>query len=249
MTLDELIACLDLTSLGEDDTTATIDDLIARSIAPIPRSGTGRGPDAPATAAICVWPRFVPYARAALARRGSAVRLATVVAFPSGQATAQERADEIASVLAAGADEIDMVLAADALEESGRACEELQAARVAAGSHLLKVIIETGRLETDARIQAATHLAIESGADFVKSSTGKGYPGVTPEAARSMCTAVASASAAASPAGPPVGVKFSGGIRDMALALSLAGIVEEVLGTQWLTPTRFRIGASQVPAT
>jgi len=247
MTPSELIACIDLTYLQEAEPTddhpdSTVDAAIAQAIVDLCAIAEDPGPGTPGVAAVCVWPHLVARTRAELTRRGSSVRLATVVAFPSGEATPQERVDEIGSVLAVGADEIDMVLAADALEEPGRAGEELQAARAAAGSHVLKVIIETGRLETGDAIQAATRLAIDGGADFVKSSTGKGWPGINLRAARAMCAEIA-----ADAPGQPVGIKFSGGIRTLAFAQELADIVEEDLGPEWLQPDRLRFGTSCQP--
>jgi len=237
----DLIACVDLTALGEDQRADALDELCDLAIDP--------GPGLPPVAAVCVWPRFVPSARARLALSPSAgVRVATVVSFPTGIASPAERAREVKEALAAGADEIDMVLAPDALENPTRAMGELVAARHAAGAHTLKVIIETGRLAAPDRIRAATRLVMDAGADFVKSSTGRGFPGVTADAARAMCSEIAEHRP--EDAGRErrlVGLKFSGGIRDIVFASELADIVEEILGTAWLTPEYLRIGASRLP--
>jgi len=223
------LRCLDLTDLTEICTDAAIDALCARAT-------DERGP----VAAVCVWPQFVSRARQAL--RGSPVRLATVVNFPAGGEDAGRVADDTLEALGDGANEIDLVLPYEALRrgDADAAREMVEAVRdVVDGANLLKVILETGVLADPALIEAASRLAIDAGADFIKTSTGKTPVSATPEAARIMLEAIKAS-------GRPVGLKPSGGIRTLEDAALYIDLADRVMGPGWATPRTFRIGASSV---
>ncbi len=225
-----VLRCLDLTSVEDGDTPERIEALCARAIEP--------APGFPSVAAVCVLPEFVRLAHELVA--GTSVRVACATgAFPSGVLSADRRVAEIRAAVDAGADEIDTVLdhAALARGDDDEVCEQMLASRKACGRTTMKVILETGALPDGASIRRAVMFAIEVGADFVKSSTGKAAPSVTPEACRAMCESIRDSDR-------PVGVKLSGGVRTTNQALGYLSIVEEVLGYEWLTPDRFRIGAS-----
>ncbi len=223
------LRCLDLTDLTETCTDAAIDTLCARAM-------VERGP----VAAVCVWPQFVSRARQAL--RGSPVRLATVVNFPAGGEDAGRVADDTLEALGDGADEVDLVLPYKALQrgDTDTAREMIEAVRdVVDGDRLLKVILETGMLAEPALIATASRLAIEAGADFIKTSTGKTPVSATPEAARIMLEAIKAS-------GRPVGLKPSGGIRTLEDAALYIDLGDRVMGPGWVTPRTFRIGASSL---
>jgi deoxyribose-phosphate aldolase len=231
---------MDLTSLSGDESPADIAALCDRAVRPDPGD-----PTAPSVAAICVYPRFLGAARERLSQTD--VRLAAVAGgYPSGVATIEERVEEIERALADGAQEIDTVLdrmALGAAEGEPAALEQLRASRRAAGEATLKVILETGALDSPDLIREAAELAIDAGADFLKTSTGKIGLGASPGAAREMMIAVREAFTASRRA---VGVKVAGGIRSVEQALGYIEIAREVLGEEWLDPERFRIGASSL---
>lgn len=221
-----LVPLLDLTSLGEDDAPAKIDALCARA-----RAGV-------LPAAVCVYPEHVTTARRALA--GTTVKIATVVNFPDGSSDAARVEREIRRALAAGADEIDAVLPWTAFCQGDIAATRAvaEAARRACGTgHVLKLILETGELGTPARIRAAAELGIESGVDFLKTSTGKVKANATPEAAAILLDAIAAH-------GGRCGFKAAGGIRRLEDAAAYLQLARERLGEGWITPVHFRIGAS-----
>jgi deoxyribose-phosphate aldolase len=220
------LALLDLTTLEPGDTDDTVRALCGRAVTPA-------GP----VAAVCIWPRSVRAAKAALA--GSPVRVATVVNFPAGGTDAGAAAAETRAAVADGADEIDMVLPYTAFAAGDRAAAEavLRAVREACLGRTLKVILETGLLPDAATVRAAADLAVAGGADFLKTSTGKAKPAATPEAARILCEAAAAA-------GGRVGVKPAGGIRDLDAAVAYLAIADEVCGAGWARPATFRFGAS-----
>lgn len=219
------LGLLDLTELGDTATTDDVDRLCARALTP-------HGP----VAAVCVWPRHVARARAALA--GTGIRVATVVNFPRGDDPIDEVEALTRAALADGADEIDLVLPYRALL-AGRA-DAASAMVVAVRScvpGVLKVILETGELPDEATIDRAARLAIRSGADFVKTSTGK-----TPVSATLAATAVMLA--AIRDLDPMVGLKPSGGIRTVADAAAYLAQADEMMGPTWVSKATFRFGAS-----
>jgi deoxyribose-phosphate aldolase len=234
------VRCLDLTALEGDETKEQVVELCERAIRPDPED-----PSIPSVAAVVLYPSMVSVAANELG--GSGVRVASVAGFPSAEGPLEERLAEIRRAVADGADEIDIVLNRP-LFTSGRteeAGEEIRLAGEAAGSSSLKVILETGELETPERIRDAARLAMEAGADFIKTSTGKVATGATPGAARVM---MESARDFHRQTGTAVGIKVSGGVRTTEQAMAYLGQVEATLGADWLTPERFRIGASALLA-
>jgi deoxyribose-phosphate aldolase len=167
------------------------------------------------------------------------VRIATVVNFPSGEEAMKDVVRQTSIALDDGADEIDVVMPYRSLlaGDTDAVVALLDAVRNAAGDALLKVILETGELVEPDAIRAAASLAIDHGADFVKTSTGKTRVSATPGAVRTMLEVVVSS-------GRPVGVKPSGGIRTFDDAVRYVSIADEVMGAGWTTPATFRFGAS-----
>ena len=221
-----LVPLLDLTSLGEDDTPGKIDALCRRA----------RGGLLPA--ALCIYPEHVTTARRALA--GTAVKIATVVNFPDGGSDAARVDREIRRALGAGADEIDAVLpwAAFCRGDIAAARAVVDAARHACGDgRVLKLILETGELATPERIRAAAELGIESGVDFLKTSTGKAKVNATPQAATILLDAIAAH-------GGRCGIKCAGGIRRIEDAATYLQLARERMGEAWIVPAHFRVGAS-----
>lgn len=225
-TARRVIPVLDLTNLEDG-----CDEAAARALCE--KAKTRFGP----VAAVCLWPRFVPLAKVLLA--ASDVRVATVANFPDGAPDGAAAAHEIGEAVAAGADEVDVVYPF-AAQEAGAAL--VRACRKAAGRKLLKVILETGRLGGAAAIRRAAETAIDAGADFVKTSTGKREPGATPEAARAICEAILASRAQRRWAG----LKVSGGVRSLADANAYIALAEGMLGPEFIGPGTFRIGASKL---
>ncbi len=237
--IDLAIRMVDLTTLEGADTPGKVRALCAKGRRPDPSD-----PDCPSVAAICVYPAMVP--TAALALRGTGIHLASVAtAFPSGQAPLSVKLADTHEAVAAGADEIDMVLnRGDFL--SGRylaAFEEIVAVKEACGDAHLKVILETGELATYDNVRRASWLAMLAGADFIKTSTGKVNPAATLPVTLVMLEAVRDFRTAT---GRTVGVKPAGGIRTTKDALRYLVLVNETVGDDWLHPDRFRFGASSL---
>lgn len=189
-------------------------------------------------AAVCVWPRFVAHARRLLA--GTGIGIATVVNFPSGEDDSLDIVSLVERSLNDGADDIDLVLPyrdflAGRIDRVTAVLDAVRAA-VPPTAHL-KVILETGELENPDVIAAAARLAIDRGADFVKTSTGKTTVSATPQAVRAMLQEIARSAR-------PVGLKPSGGIRTLDDAIVYLDLADEVMGTGWTTGSTFRFGAS-----
>jgi len=222
---------LDLTNLDESCDEGAIETLCRRARTPA-------GP----VAAVCVYAKFVAQAKSLLTH--SMVRVATVANFPAGAADPEGAAAEAKAAIGAGADEVDVVFpyAAFLAGNETVARELVRACRAAARPKLLKVILETGKLGDAAAIRRAATLAIEAGADFVKSSTGKTEPGATLPAAAAMLDAIA----AARPRRLWAGLKVSGGIRTLSEATGYMALAEQKLGPEFLSPATFRIGASRL---
>ena len=226
------IGLLDLTSLNDDDTPETIARLCERAQSPA-------GP----VAAVCVWPRFVSQARGAL--RG--VRVATVVNFPHGDAEPDRVHAACGAALAAGADEIDVVMPYRAYlaGEHAAALEVLEViVGASAGQAKVKAILETGALQDPAIILRASRDAIAAGVDFLKTSTGKIGVSATLEACIPMLQAIRDHARHAGDGGHEIGLKPSGGIRTTADAASYLALADAVMGAGWATPATFRFGAS-----
>lgn len=223
------LRCLDLTSLNDADTAADIAALCQRAQTPYGN-----------VAAVCVWPRFVAQARSLLP---PSVRVAAVANFPEGALDLARAVADVQQIVASGGDEVDVVLPyrtlMDGTPNSAQACADFLAqVRTACGPLTLKVIIESGVLQSPALIAHATQLAIAAGADFVKTSTGKTPVSATLDAAAVMLRAIADSGSTT------VGFKASGGIRTVHDAQPYLALVAELLGTNALTPQRFRLGAS-----
>ncbi len=233
-----LYSCIDLTSLNTEDSKESIWKFVEKV-----NDFEGSRADVNNVAAICVFPNFVETVKEALT---ADVKIAAVTAgFPSSQTFIEIKVAETSLAVADGADEIDIVLNAgnffdNDLEE---VCIEIEEIKSACRDAHLKVILETGLLKTASDIKKAALLSMYSGADFIKTSTGKIYPGASPEAAYVMCEAIKEYHALHN---RKVGLKVSGGIRTAEDALKYYTIVKEVLGTEWLTPEYFRIGASSL---
>ncbi len=235
--IDLAIRMVDLTTLEGADTAGKVRTLCAKARHPDPTD-----PGCPAVAAVCVYPAMVPVAAAGL--RGSGVHLASVAtAFPSGQSPLPIRLEETRQAVAAGADEIDMVINRGAFLAGGyqRVFEEIVAVKQACGAAHLKVILETGELVTYDNVRRASWLAMLAGADFIKTSTGKVTPAATLPVTLVMVEAVRDFRDAT---GRQVGVKPAGGIRASKEAIAYLVMVNETAGEDWLHPDWFRFGAS-----
>ncbi len=219
------LACLDLTSLNDSETAAEIEALCRRA--------TGRfGP----TAAVCVWPRRAALARSLLPPQ---VAVAAVANFPDGGSDVERALRDTGQIVEAGAQEVDVVLP---YRDLAAAPALLAAVRRACAGLTLKVILETGELREESLIRHACRMALDAGADFLKTSTGKTPVSATPAAARVLLQAIADDAAARS----RVGFKPAGGIRTVADAGVHIALVQEILGPAAVHPARFRIGASSL---
>ena len=235
--LDLAIRMVDLTTLEGMDTPGKVRALCSKARRPDPAD-----PSCPHTAAVCVYGDMVAIAKDAL--RGSSVKVAAVAtAFPSGRASRTVRLTDTAEAAAAGADEIDMVIDRGAFL-AGRyleVFEDIAAVREACGEAHLKVIFETGELQTYDNVRRASWLAMLAGAHFIKTSTGKIQPAATLPVTLVMVEAVRDFRLAT---GHQVGVKPAGGIRSSKDAIKYLVMVNEIAGPDWLTPDWFRFGAS-----
>jgi deoxyribose-phosphate aldolase len=237
--LDTAIKMIDLTTLEGADTPGKVRAMCAKARRPDPDD-----PAVPPVAAVCVYPDLAGVARQAVA--GSGVLVASVAtAFPSGRASMEVKLADVRSALNAGADEIDMVIDRGAFLSGryGEVYEEIRQVREACGDAHLKVILETGELATLDNVSRAAWLAMLAGADFVKTSTGKVSPASTLPVALVLLTSVRDF---ADTTGRQVGVKVAGGIRTAKDAIRYLVVVNETAGPDWLTPARFRIGASSL---
>ncbi|HEX4813416.1 MAG TPA: deoxyribose-phosphate aldolase [Nonomuraea sp.] len=238
--IDLAISMVDLTTLEGADTAGKVRAMCTKAVRP-----GGDAPDvAPHVAAVCVYPDLV--AVAAEAVRGSGVKVASVAtAFPSGRSSLEVKVSETALAVAAGADEIDMVIDRGAFLSGDylKVHEEIVAVKAACGAAHLKVILETGELATYDNVRRASWLAMLAGADFIKTSTGKVSPAATLPVTLIMLEAVRDFRAAT---GRQVGVKPAGGIRTTKDAIKNLVLVNETAGEDWLTPEWFRLGASSL---
>ncbi|WP_154325334.1 deoxyribose-phosphate aldolase [[Pantoea] beijingensis] len=228
---------MDLTTLNDDDTAEKVIALCHQAKSP-----------AGSTAAICIYPRFIPIARKTLAEQGTPdIRIATVTNFPHGNDDIDIAVAETRAAIAYGADEVDVVfpyrtlIAGDTQTgfELVKACK----AACAEANVLLKVIIETGELQKAELIRQASEIAIDAGADFIKTSTGKVSVNATPEVAEIMMRVIRDKGVKAN-----VGFKPAGGVRtaeDAAIYLKLA---DDILGSDWADARHFRFGASSLLA-
>ena len=233
--MDNLLRFTDLTSLRAEDTPESVAAWAAAAVAD-PMN---------LPAALCVWPSAVEAAAVAVGE--APVALAAVCGgFPSGQTYMEVKLLEAALAVENGADELDTVVDLGAVLSSNfeQAAAEIAALKEEVGDEaLLKVILEVGVLQSDELIYKTALMAMEAGADFIKTSTGKAAVGATPEAARTMCRAIADYY---KKTGRRVGFKAAGGIRTAEQATEYYRIVEQELGAEWLTPALFRLGRSSI---
>jgi deoxyribose-phosphate aldolase len=237
--LDLAIRMIDLTTLEGKDTPGKIHALCQKAIHPQPGD-----PTIPSVAAICVYPALIADAKEAL--KGSSVKVASVATgFPSGQTFRDIKLAEVRAAASAGADEIDMVIDRGAFLSGnyGTVFDEIVEVKDACGEAHLKVILETGELETYDNVRRASILAMAAGADFIKTSTGKVTPAATLPVTLVMLEAIRDFEKAT---GRAVGMKPAGGIRVAKEAIQYLVVLYETLGPRWMTPDRFRFGASSL---
>lgn len=237
--IDIAVRCTDLTTLEGKDSEGRVRSLCAKAVQPRPGWTDGLS-----VAAVCVYPNLVAVAKAALT--GSSVKVASVAtAFPSGLVDLNVKLADTAQAIAAGADEIDMVIDRGAFL-AGRersVFDEIAAIKSLCGNVTLKVILETGELGSYEATRRAGEIALEAGADFIKSSTGKVGTNATFPTALLMCETIRSFHRRT---GERRGLKLAGGIRTTKQALTYLVIVKETLGDEWLEPALFRLGASSL---
>lgn len=228
----QALSMMDLTTLTDEETAQDIITLCQQA-----KSAKGN------TAAICIYPRFIPVAKKQLAAQGTPeVKVATVTNFPHGNDDIAIAVAETKAAVAYGADEVDVVFPYQALinGEEKVGFELVKACKEACGDTVqLKVIIETGELKSDTLIKRASEISIDAGADFIKTSTGKVSVNATPEAAKIMMQVIKDKN-------PAVGFKPAGGVRTAEDAKVYLDMATDILGEKWLTPARFRFGASSL---
>lgn len=237
--LMKLLNSIDLTSLNTTDNKSHILHLTGKV-----NSFSGRYTNIPNVAAICVYPNFVAVVKEKLTVKN--VRIASVAgAFPSSQSFRSIKLSELRMAIEAGADEIDTVISVGSFlgNDFSAVADEIRSMREAAGDKRLKVIIESGLLGDYENIFKASMIAMDAGADFIKTSTGKANISATPEAAFVMCRAI---SDFYTETGIKVGFKASGGIVNTSDAVNYYYIVKHCLGDEWLSNEFFRIGASRL---
>lgn len=226
------LTLIDLTTLNDDDTDQKVTDLCHTA-----KTGSGT------PAAVCVYPRLVPVARKTLRELGlDHMKVATVTNFPAGGDDINIAIAETRDAIARGADEVDVVFPYRALiaGNTGIGFELVKQCKAVCGDTVkLKVIIESGELKDPALIRRASRIAIEAGADFIKTSTGKVPVNATLESARIMLEVIRDG-------GRDVGFKAAGGIRTAEEAAAYLQLAEEIMGTDWITPDHYRFGASSL---
>jgi deoxyribose-phosphate aldolase len=228
----EAISLMDLTTLNENDTDAKVIQLCKDAKT-----------EAGDTAAVCIYPRFIPVARKALAMQGSAnIKIATVTNFPHGNDDLNIAFAETRAAVAYGADEVDVVFPYKALiaGNSEVGTQMIAGCRAICGANVaLKVIIESGELKTDALIKQASDICIAAGADFIKTSTGKVAVNATLEATKVMLEAIKAS-------GQNVGFKAAGGVKDAQTAGQYLQMARNIMGDDWVNTDHFRFGASSL---
>jgi deoxyribose-phosphate aldolase len=237
--LMNILNMIDLTSINTTDNRSQIIHFTGRV-----NSFSGRYSNIPNVAAICVYPNFVSVVKEKLAAKN--VRIAAVAgAFPSSQTFRSIKVTECKLSVEAGADEVDIVIPVGAFlgNDFAAVADEIREIKTAIGDKLLKVIVESGLLGGHEQIFKASMIAMDAGADFIKTSTGKTPVSATPEAAFVMCKAI---SDFYSETGIRVGFKAAGGIVNPADAIGYYYIVRHCLGEEWLNNSLFRIGASKL---
>lgn len=237
--LKQIFGLIDLTTLSEQDNLVNVGQLCDKV-----NQLSEAYPDMPSVAAICVYPELVSVVKEKL--DNPLISIASVGGgFPASQTFTNIKIMEIEQAIVQGAEEIDIVLPVGKflMNDLEYVSYEIQVIKQRIGSVHLKVILETGSLKDFSLIRKASLLAIEAGADFIKTSTGKISPGATPEAMAIMCCAIRDYYMRT---GKKIGIKPAGGISDTRTALLYYHIVKEILGEEWLNRERFRIGASRL---
>lgn len=237
--LELALSMIDLTTLEGMDTPGKVIQLCQK--AKEPYAGL---PELPTVAAVCVYPNMVSVAQKAL--RGTDINVASVAtAFPSGMSTLEAKIEETQKAVDDGADEVDMVISRGEFLKGnyGFVYDEIAAVKEACGEAHLKVILETGELQTYENVRKASDLAMRAGADFIKTSTGKVKPAATQPVTLVMLEAIRDYYYDTD---KKIGMKPAGGIRKAKQALQYLVLVKETLGTDWLTPEYFRFGASSL---
>ncbi len=237
--LQLILNCIDLTTLEGKDNDRKAIELCKQA-----RSFSENGPDIPNVAAVCFYPPFAEVAKSQLLETG--IKVACVAgAFPSGQSPLDLRVKEVEYAVSKGADEIDMVISRGKFLEGDYnfVYNEVKAIKEACGDAHLKVILETGELQTAANIKLASEIAIAAGADFIKTSTGKMSPAATIEAFYVMLNVIKEHF---NKTGKMIGIKPAGGISDVDVAKQYILVLENVLGEKWMSNQWFRIGASRL---
>lgn len=228
----EAISLMDLTTLNDNDTDAKVAQLCMDA-----KTQAGN------TAAVCIYPRFIPVARKTLAQQDSAtIKIATVTNFPHGNDDLEIAFAETRAAVAYGADEVDMVFPYKALiaGNSEIGAQMVAGIRAICGANVsLKVIIESGELKTDALIKQASDISIAAGADFIKTSTGKVPVNATLEATQVMLQSIKDS-------GKNVGFKAAGGVKDAATAAQYLQMARDIMGDDWVNTDHFRFGASSL---
>jgi deoxyribose-phosphate aldolase len=235
----KLFAHLDLTTLNSTDNNINVAALAGKV-----KTFNNSYPEVVNVAAVCIYPNFAATVSETLA--GTGVKTAAVAAaFPSAQTFREVKIIETSMAVEKGADEIDIVMPLGAFMKKryDQVASEIRELKDAAGNATLKVIIESGLLGSPENIYMASMIAMDAGADFIKTSTGKAAVSATPEAAWVMCLAIENFFRET---GIKVGLKPAGGISTVADARVYYAIVRELLGEEWLTPSLFRIGASRL---
>ena len=237
----QAICLMDLTSLTDQETADDIKSLCQQA-----NSQAGN------TAAICIYPRYIPLAKKILAEQGTPeIKIATVTNFPHGNENIAIALAETKAAVAYGADEVDVVFPYKALIKGDALIgfELIEACKKACPKGvLLKVIIETGELKTPELIKRASEIAIRAGADFIKTSTGKVAVNATPEAAKIMLEVIkkSNSKAKSNTANKNVGFKAAGGVRNVEDARVYLNLASDILGSDWLSADHFRFGASSL---
>ena len=225
-----MLHLIDLTTLDGTDTHDKVENLCHKAIQY-------------QTAAVCVYPYYASVVKNAL--EGTSIRTACVTGgFPASQLPLNVKLYEVEQTLKDGADEIDMVISQGALLEGDykRVGDEIDAIKRLCGKHRLKVILETGNLQTPGNIEKTSRIAIENGADFIKTSTGKTSVSATLEAVYIMLNVIKKYESQ----GLKVGIKPAGGISTVESAIPYFKLVWSILGREWINPLYFRIGASRL---
>ena len=227
-----IFSLIDLTSLNDQDDEVVINSLCKKAVTQHEH-----------VAAICIYPQFVQYAAQLLI--GKSVKIATVANFPFGIDALDQVIESIHFSLKKGADEIDVVFPYQKYlaGEKQFAQDFVSACKKACGEKILKVILETGALKELNFIAEVSELALRAGADFIKTSTGKISVGATLEAAEVMLLAIKQLSVELN---RPLGFKASGGVRSPQQAMQYIDLASRIMGTNWVTPMHFRLGASQL---